>query len=62
MDASPTERQPTARANAGRVAAFLAVLALCIAAGWQAGRLVEPPLPVPATSTTTHDVHSGMTQ
>ena len=59
MDASPVEQQsapgPTARATAGRVAAFLAVLALTAAAGWQVGSWLEPPLPVPAI---THD-HTG---
>lgn len=39
-----------ARRNAGRVAAFLAVLAITAAAGWQAGRILEPPLPVPAAT------------
>jgi hypothetical protein len=59
VNASPVEQHPApgppARATAGRVAAFLAVLALTAAAGWQLGRVLEPPLPVPAL---THD-HSG---
>jgi hypothetical protein len=61
VDASPSEQPPSARANvggaAGRVAAFLAVLAITAAAGWQAGRMLEPPLPVPAV---THG-HTGTT-
>ena len=48
MDVPPAETP--ARANAGRVAAFLAVLAVTAAAGWQAGRILEPPLPVPAAT------------
>jgi hypothetical protein len=54
VDVSPVRQ---ARSNAGRVAAFLAVLAITAAAGWQAGRILEPPLPVPAA---THD-HAGTT-
>jgi hypothetical protein len=43
-------------ANAGRVTAFLAVLALTAAGGWQAGRILEPPPPPapPAVTTSTH--------
>lgn len=63
MDASPVVEQqpapgPSSRATAGRVAAFLAVLALTAAAGWQVGSWLEPPLPVPAI---THD-HPGATR
>jgi hypothetical protein len=47
-----------APAVARRVAMFLAVLAVTAAAGWQAGRILEPPLPVPAI---THD-HAGTTR
>ena len=73
MNASPAEQDPapgtatetavTPRATAGRVAAFLVVLALTAAVGWQAGRIVEPPLPVPAAThdhAVTHD-HIGQT-
>jgi hypothetical protein len=53
---SPPTRVP-APAVARRVAMFLAVLAITGAAGWQAGRILQPPLPVPAVS---HD-HAGLT-
>ncbi|GAA1205766.1 hypothetical protein [Pseudonocardia alaniniphila] len=36
---------PLTMANAGRVAAFLVVLALTVAGGWQAGRILDPPPP-----------------
>ena len=58
MDASPTEKGPpaVARANAGRVAALLAVLALTAAGGWQTGRIFAPAPPpsasLPATTFT----------
>jgi hypothetical protein len=58
VDPSPTEkdRPAVARANAGRVAAFLAVLALTAAGGWQAGRVFAPAPPpqasLPATTFT----------
>ena len=73
MKASPAEQDPapgtvtgttaTPRATVGRVAAFLVVLALTAAVGWQAGRILEPPLPVPAVThdhALTHD-HIGQT-
>jgi hypothetical protein len=61
VDAPHVSPQPTpvpatpATAVARRVAVFLAVLAVTAAAGWQAGRILEPPLPVHAI---THD-HTG---
>ncbi|HET6258331.1 hypothetical protein [Pseudonocardia sp.] len=54
MDASPAQPAPPSvtRANAARVVAFLAVLALTAAGGWQAGRILEPPRPAPVPATT----------
>jgi hypothetical protein len=43
----PTASAPLTRENAGRIVAFLAVLALSAAGGWQAGRILEPAVPVP---------------
>jgi hypothetical protein len=39
------------------VAGFLAVLALIAAGGWQAGRILQPPLPTPASMTTSTHGH-----
>ena len=49
MDAiSSGQRPPSVTAVAvGRIVAFLVVLALTAAGGWQAGRILEPP-PLPA--------------
>jgi hypothetical protein len=45
---------PLTLANAGRVAAFLVVLALTVAGGWQAGRILDPPPPPASESTHGH--------
>jgi hypothetical protein len=55
--ATPSAQDPPLTlANAGRVAAFLVVLALTAAGGWQAGRILAPPPPPAPVSvpTSTH--------
>jgi hypothetical protein len=53
--ATPSVQDPPfTLANAGRVAAFLVVLALTVAGGWQAGRILDPPPPPADESTHGH--------
>jgi hypothetical protein len=51
---SSAQDPPITLANAGRVAAFLLVLALTVAGGWQAGRILDPPPPPASESTHGH--------
>jgi hypothetical protein len=53
--ATPSVQDPRLTlANAGRVAAFLVVLTLTVAGGWQAGRILDPPPPPASESTHGH--------
>jgi hypothetical protein len=55
VDATTSPQRPLA--GTGRVAAFLVVLALTAAGGWQAGRVLAPPPPPPGTLPATTFTH-----
>jgi hypothetical protein len=63
MDLTSGAEEPTVgasrtRRSAGRIVAFLAVLVLDAAGGWQAGQILDPPVPIPTfepASSSTHD-------